>query len=121
MANFNSERSILEVGLRSLRSVPPAKSTVSRNDLNKALNAIPSFRPAYGKALPLALEIIRGSSVWLDRFDSGLVAPSFLINLEDVFEAYVRNVLNARFKEGGIDITVLDGNKKRWMGKLLNN
>jgi 5-methylcytosine-specific restriction enzyme subunit McrC len=91
------------------------------HELYLALSAVPSFRAAYNRAIPLAVELIGGSSVSLDGFRNGVLASSFLINLEAAFEGYIRNSINHEFRAAGVGVVALDGNKRKWSGKLFKD
>ena len=85
------------------------------------MSAVPSIRPAYNSLIPLAFELITGSGLKLERYQNGVIGPSFLIDLETAFEAYVRNSLQEAFSTHKEGYAVVDGNKKRWKGWLLND
>lgn len=73
---------------------------------------MPSIRSYYKPALYLALIIIRNRGVSFANRKGGILMPSLLINLQNTFETYLRNVLRGRFKDISDRIRVLDGNKK---------
>lgn len=72
---------------------------------------LPTLRRHYRPALDLALAIIGGRALALEDADSGLEMPSLLIEMSDVFEAYLRNVLAKAAQIDGWGLRVLDGNK----------
>lgn len=88
-------------------------------DAAGALRGIPTFRDTYQFAVPLALALVRGSTVLHDHSDAGLLMPSFLIEMDTVFEAYIRNVLYAFFSTKSI--MVRDGNLEKWQRPLLRD
>lgn len=73
---------------------------------------MPSVRAYYRRALTIATTMIQDRGVtFADRGDDILIA-SFVINMAEVFEEYLRAVLRARLVGPARDIEVLDGNKK---------
>lgn len=74
-------------------------------------NNIPSTRAYYRATLHLAMTIIRDQGVTFDGREDKILMSSLLINLEQVFEAYLRAVLQAKFSNLEREIRVLDGNK----------
>ena len=64
-------------------------------------------RPSYRRAIRLAQLVISGRGVELPTPGSEVALPSFLVNMETLFEKYMRHVLSHRLD--GAD--VLDGNK----------
>jgi 5-methylcytosine-specific restriction enzyme subunit McrC len=72
---------------------------------------LPALRGYYRPALDIALTVCGRQAVVLERHGSRIRLPSLLVNMSDVFEAYVRAVL--RTAEGrGSALRVLDGNLK---------
>src|SRR5690606_3465600 len=63
--------------------------------------------PDVGKALRLARLIVSGEGVELPVGGSDVALPSFLVNMESIFEEFVRYVARRQFG----DFEVLDGNK----------
>jgi 5-methylcytosine-specific restriction enzyme subunit McrC len=71
---------------------------------------MPSTRAYYRPAMQLALAIVRDRGIQVEGRGEDITIESLLLNLEDVFEAFLRNVLREGFR-GRTGITVLDGNK----------
>ena len=71
---------------------------------------LPSIRDYYRDAVNLAVAIVTNRSVSLEKRDDAILAlPTLLVNMEDIFERYARNVMI----NGLLDDTtfaVLDGN-----------
>lgn len=63
--------------------------------------------PEYGRALRLARLIISGDGIELPASGSDVSLPSFLVNMESLFEGYVRHIVWKRLP----DFNVLDGNR----------
>lgn len=118
---LSGESAVFRGALEILKRVPGVKFPPSDRDADRALRQVPTFRVAYWDLLPLAVEIIRGSSVYLDRAGGGIRGPSFLIDLELAFEAYIRNVLHERLWAADSTLAVLNGNNKRWQGRLFSD
>jgi 5-methylcytosine-specific restriction enzyme subunit McrC len=75
-----------------------------------SMGAIPSFREYYLGIAKVCMLIARNRSVMAGFSDEGTKLLSFVINLEKVFEKYVRNVLRAYARNSGSGLTVKDGN-----------
>lgn len=71
---------------------------------------LPSSRTYYAQALELALLILGDQSLDLGKHTGSISAPSMLVNLQDAFEAYIRNVLIDQFRHMAPTIEVVDGN-----------
>jgi 5-methylcytosine-specific restriction enzyme subunit McrC len=72
---------------------------------------LPRLRSYYHEPLQLALAIIRHQAIDVDRAGDALRLPSVLVDMSDVFESYLRHVLQVASSEQGWDAMVLDGNK----------
>jgi 5-methylcytosine-specific restriction enzyme subunit McrC len=71
---------------------------------------IPALRAYYNDVIRTCLLIVRNRSVSLDVIGSDISLLSFVLNLEDVFEKYVRNILRHSAVPLRPEIRVLDGN-----------
>jgi 5-methylcytosine-specific restriction enzyme subunit McrC len=80
------------------------------------IHPLPSLRSYYRNALDLAVSIIQQRAVTLQQTGDDLVMPSFVINMADVFEAYIRNLLAANASAEKWDMQVLDGNLNQPLG-----
>lgn len=74
--------------------------------LNKGL---PEWRNYYYRALDLALFVLSERQVSIEKAGSDVVMNSFIVNFDDIFEAYIRRVLQSRC---GANFWVKDGNKE---------
>jgi 5-methylcytosine-specific restriction enzyme subunit McrC len=73
------------------------------------ISNLPSHRESYADALRLAYLITNGESIAV-RGEGGLaILPAVLINMSEIFESYVRSVLDLNLAKVGF--SVLDGNK----------
>lgn len=73
------------------------------------ISNLPSHRESYADALRLAYLITNGESIAV-RGEGGLaILPAVLINMSEIFESYVRSVLDQNL--GKVGFSVLDGNK----------
>jgi 5-methylcytosine-specific restriction enzyme subunit McrC len=71
--------------------------------------ATPSLRRYYRPALDLAAAIVRRYAVDVEVTGRGVDLPSMVLDMDSIFEGYLRNTLQAEAaRAGGID--VLDGN-----------
>lgn len=85
------------------------RQTFFQHPVVRDLRLLPAIREYYRTPINLAVAILTEKSVSLDCSDDlSLALPSLLLNLEDVFEAYVRNVLRSAFL--GSSLSVSDGN-----------
>lgn len=96
------------------------RSTIERSFAD-ALAELPRFKPHHSRAIWIARELINRSSEVLDFADRRLSLPSYLINLDRVFESYIRNVLRSQLNALGAQILVQDGNLKGFTKPLLND
>jgi 5-methylcytosine-specific restriction endonuclease McrBC regulatory subunit McrC len=76
------------------------------------LGRLPSSREYYLGIAKVCLLIARNRSVMVGLSDEGTKLLSFIINLEDVFEKYVRNALRAFARTSRPDLIVKDGNSE---------
>jgi 5-methylcytosine-specific restriction enzyme subunit McrC len=76
-----------------------------------ATGRIPALRAYYLGITKTCLLIIGGRSVSLEKAGSDVTLLSFILNLEDIFEKYVRNVLNLWAKNNRPELYVRDGNR----------
>lgn len=72
---------------------------------------LPVLRTYYQEPLQLALTIIRHQAIDVDRSGDALRLPSVLVDMSDVFERYLRHVLQLMSIEQGWNASVLDGNQ----------
>jgi 5-methylcytosine-specific restriction enzyme subunit McrC len=82
---------------------------------------LPSFKTEHHKAVEIAIELIKRSGISYDRFDFGLELPSFLIELDTVFESYVRNTIRSGLRELNTSLSVGDGNLSQWQKPLFDD
>lgn len=75
-------------------------------------NRIPLGKRYYERALRIALTIIAGKGVTLMGLGREVDLASYIVNLEEVFEAYIRQVLRTRMLALRPAIHVKDGNKE---------
>lgn len=72
---------------------------------------LPSSRAYYEDALRLAVTIIRDAGVTFDGRSDAILMSSLLIDMDNVFESYVRALLSDGLAALSPEIRVLDGNK----------
>lgn len=93
------------------RGVPLDHSLVFLDDpLVRGSRSLPSLRSYYRPALDLAVAIIRQHAVDLEAAHHVLDLPSLVLNMNKVFESYLRNALRATATSEEWDTEVLDGN-----------
>lgn len=69
--------------------------------------SLPATRGYYYRALEVALLILSKRSVCMDHLGSEIALQTFLLDFEEVFERYLRRVLEMRTEKG---VRVFDGN-----------
>lgn len=72
--------------------------------------ALPSLRSYYRPALDVAMAIVTQKGLLLESSGEDIALPSIVINMNELFEEYVRRVLTICAEEAGWEFTVLDGN-----------
>jgi 5-methylcytosine-specific restriction enzyme subunit McrC len=73
---------------------------------------LPTLRAYYRPALEIALAIIRGHAIRVDRPGHALTLPSLILKMEEVFEDYLRSVLRHSAADGDWHVRILDGRGK---------
>lgn len=73
--------------------------------------ALPTTRSYYRNALDIARLVVRSAALAFDRPGADVQMPSIVIRMDDVFETYVRNVLQDGTRAQP-SMTCLDGNKE---------
>lgn len=72
-----------------------------------ARKGLPLQRDYYYRALEISLLILEGNGIALQRAGSDITLRSFIVNFDDLFETYIRRVLQLRSTK---EVRVLDGN-----------
>lgn len=75
-----------------------------------AADRIPTARGYYEKPLRIALTVVAGKGVSLLTHGGEIDLAAYVVNFDDLFEAYVRQVLRAALSDPKCGIRVLDGN-----------
>lgn len=73
---------------------------------------LPTSRAYYADALGIATAIAERKGITIDSPGGTLSLPSTVIDMNAVFEGFVRNSLQTAFRRRGSDWTVVDGNKQ---------
>jgi 5-methylcytosine-specific restriction enzyme subunit McrC len=73
---------------------------------------MPSVRSYYRPALDLSVAIIRRHAFGLKATSKDLRLPSIVLDMNKIFEAYLRTVLRRQLAAPRLDAQVLDGNKE---------
>lgn len=85
--------------------------TFLRDPVVAGVSPLPRLRPDYRPALDLALSILGDQALVIDQTGHRLQMPSLLINLDVLFEDYIREVLRRTANDDDWPVHVLDGNK----------
>lgn len=72
--------------------------------------AAPPLRRYYRPALDLAVAIVRRYAVDVEVARRGLDLPSMVLDMDSIFEGYLRNILQVKAARGDWEVDVLDGN-----------
>lgn len=88
----------------------PSGSDLALRSLEVNIRHLPSNHEHYVDALMLAQLIIFEAGFAIRSASGAITLPSILIDMSDVFEAYVRRVLINHVKVEGRTVTVKDGN-----------
>jgi 5-methylcytosine-specific restriction enzyme subunit McrC len=81
-----------------------------RDPIVRGTMPLPSTRAYYRNALDVASLIVRSSSIAFDRAGSDVHMPSVAIEMDKVFERYIRAVLDTGLAPFRPSLSVLDGN-----------
>jgi 5-methylcytosine-specific restriction enzyme subunit McrC len=87
-------------------------SFVSESERMLKHGEIPPLRGYYNDIVRTCLLILKNRSVSLDVLGTDVSLLSFVLNLEDVFEKYVRNILKRLASQLRPELRVLDGNSQ---------
>lgn len=99
---------------QTLLRLPASVAELGPGDVESARDIIrrrslPAQREYYYRALEISLLILSNGGISLQEKGNDVLLRSFVVNFDDLFENYVRRVLQSF---GGNMIAVLDGNKE---------
>lgn len=101
----------LGVAFESLRGVRLDHQLTFLSDPEvQGRQSLPPLRSYYRPALNLAIAIIRQHGIRIEGQQRGIGLPSLVLNMNDIFERYLRNVLQAQAHDRSWQVEVLDGN-----------
>lgn len=120
-ATLSSERQIFAENLKSYARISAVAADNFEYIYEDALASLPHFKVGHHKALEVARELIRRSSPLLEFADRRVRLPSFIINLDTVFESYIRNCLRNDLNVLNPGSQVNDGNETAHSKSLLND
>ena len=106
--DWAQDRQLLQYALETLQRVQLSDTTSLIFNVDNAVP--PRLRENYAGLIRVhhLLETGGGIAFWLET--DGQELPSFLFNLEDIFERFIRQTLFGKLR--GHDISVIDGNEK---------
>lgn len=107
--------------LQSTAQVTPLSGPLVRLSLAQLLKGIPSDRTDYMHALPIAYELCLGAAVLLDDFSAGVALPSYLVCIDDVFEAYIRKLIQRWLPLRYAGWRAKNGRDNRYAGYLFSD
>lgn len=94
----------------------PGAADITSGKIGQTLRHLSPHHESYADALMLAQLIISDSGIAIRGNEGGAVLPSIIINMAEVFEAYVRRILADNL---GPRVSVRDGNKGEPAGAAL--
>lgn len=115
--NWQEERRLIQFALDTLQRVQAQEQGAIDLDLNKSISI--RLRGYYEGMLRLYQLLLTGGGIAFTFEPGGKELPSFLFNLEDIFERFVRQTFVLGLSEH--KITVLDGNKSKYQGRLFED
>lgn len=110
--DWNTDRELVQLALASLERVREREPSVFEFELDDQVTL--RLRANYSGMLKVYQLLLTGGGIAFTFDPSGRELPSFLFNLEDIFERFVRQTFAEALREKRI--SVLDGNKHQ--GKL---
>lgn len=102
-ANEALYRFPISIGEASAADIEVAEEVLRRREL-------PAQRAYYYRALEVAIFILSNSGIAVQEQGSDVLLRSFVVNFDDLFESYIRRVLQAAPSN---DVEVFDGNNER--------
>jgi 5-methylcytosine-specific restriction endonuclease McrBC regulatory subunit McrC len=114
---WENERKLLGEALYALESVDPKQMTFADLDLADRISM--RVREHYRGALNVYSVMMGFTNIGFSYSATGKEMPSFLFNLDSIFESFVRNTLRQGLREDGISI--VDGNIHRHQGSLFRD
>ncbi len=82
---------------------------------------IPAIRDYYYNILRLCFFILESCSVTVERYEQEVKLPSFIVNMDRIFEKYLLYVLKERNDTKSTGIQVLDGNTRQGQKSLFRD
>ena len=117
---LSDQHKVFGIHLRRLRQVKSmGRSEFKHKDIAKT-HSVPSFRKTTINSIEIAAEILMRTNLSSIKTDNKFKMPSFLINLENAFEGYMRMTLSRGAKKSGLQLEIGDGNKAPWKKHLLD-
>lgn len=117
--NFLREKQVFVSALNSFKNVPEFHSPIFSTNATELINTVSTFRKGYVKVIPIAIELLKRSSVVFEHSHTGVILQSYLLELDIIFEQYIRNFLVQQIDVVEGKGLVKDGNKSKWSRKLL--
>ncbi|MDN5302058.1 MAG: 5-methylcytosine-specific restriction enzyme subunit McrC [Thermoanaerobacteraceae bacterium] len=101
----------------------PSVRRVSENIIEDIYRDLPKIREYYKKILKLSIFILTKSSIsFLEEEEAEIIKlPSFIIDMEDVFEKYILNILKHGAKRINKEVIVYDGNTRKGQKNLFDD
>jgi 5-methylcytosine-specific restriction enzyme subunit McrC len=94
------------VPLDTTRRFLPASTEMAR------IHHLPTIRKYYADIATSCLLIVANRSVDIETSGDDVNLLSFVVNLEDVFEKYIRNAIKEQFRKQGSPLIIGNGNKE---------
>lgn len=113
--DWDEERHLIQIALENLQRVQEREPGSHDFDLDQSVTL--RLRDHYGGMLRVYQLLLTGGGIAFTFVPSGKELPSFLFNLDDIFERFVRQTFARGLREQRI--SVLDGNKHQ--GRLFED
>jgi len=115
--SWQKERRLIQFALDALQRVQAQELGVLDFNINESISL--RLRGYYEGMLLIYRLFLTGGGIAFTFEPKGKELPSFLFNLEDIFERFVRQTFVQGLREQ--KITVLDGNKNKYQGRLFED
>ena len=115
--NWHEERHLIQFTLDIFKRVQTQEPIEIDFNINKSISI--RLRSYYEGMLRIYHLLLTGGGIAFTFKPRGVELPSFLFNLEDIFERFVRQTFADGLRKQRI--AVLDGNKKKYQGRLFED
>lgn len=115
--DWDEEKKLIRFALDTLQRVNAQEPCIHDFDLDQSVSL--RLRDHYSGMLRVYQLLLTGGGIGFTFEPGGKELPSFLFNLETIFERFVRQTCADGLRERGI--SVVDGNNSRYQGRLFED